>query len=89
MDDFGRQWWPQQPQPPQPTTTITWLPEVTKKDLDDLRNEFLQALEKLREDLKVAEQQDIEEGNPDCGIEEKRELIRQIAESFGVEIDFL
>lgn len=58
-------------------------PEISKKDFDALKAE----VEELRELLLAAKRFDEATGQPDCEMDEKVELIRQIADLVGVDVD--
>lgn len=62
-------------------------PAATKKDLDELREEFRKELRSLKKLLKAAAQYDEESGQPDCEQEEKIALIRKLAEGLGVDME--
>lgn len=57
--------------------------EISKKDFDALRKE----VEELKKLLLAAKAYDEATGQKDCEIDEKVELIRQVAELVGVDVD--
>lgn len=59
------------------------LPWATPQQIEELRQE-MQELKKL---LLAAKQYDEATGQPDCHMDEKVELIRQLAELVGVDVD--
>lgn len=63
------------------------LPNVieyaTKAELAALRRE----LEELKAELKKARAKDIEENAPDCKMKESVELVRELAEKLGVDLE--
>lgn len=87
IDDFHDRWKPQPHISPytvpfvQPQVVIAPAPPVqvpTKEEID----EFHRLLEKAR-------QWDIEHGEPDCGTEEKRQRLKELADELGIEISFV
>lgn len=58
-------------------------PTVTREELDDLRK----TVEQMREELREAKKQDEAEGNADCEMAEKVELLRRVAELVGVSLE--
>jgi hypothetical protein len=46
-------------------------------------------LEEFRRLLERAREYDRAHGQPDCGLEEKRRRVRELAESLGVKVDFV
>jgi hypothetical protein len=60
-----------------------YVPGPTKEEFEALKKE----LEELKERLKEGKKQDEEEGNPDCEMEEKIELLRQLGELMGVNLE--
>jgi hypothetical protein len=63
---------------PQISVTPIQLQVPTKEEID----EFYRLLEKAR-------QWDIEHGEPDCGTEEKRQRLKELADELGIEINFV
>ena len=43
-------------------------------------------VEQMKRDLEVAKQQDIKDGNPDCEMEDKVLVLKQIAKMFGINL---
>lgn len=63
---------------------IVWPPAApSQEEFDQLKRD----VEEMRKELVVARQQDIEDGNPDCEMEEKIAFIRGIAEFVGIDLD--
>lgn len=84
-DEWGKTFpdrWPSVPVYPSTTTTI-YLTEVTKEDFEALKKE----VEDLKRLLLAAKAFDEATGQPDCEMDEKVELIRQIADLVGVDVD--
>ena len=89
-DHFHDKWtdpWPYQtiPAPLAPTVTISphYPPEVTKAEFEKLRQEVLE----MKALLKRAKLYDEKNGEPDCEIEDKMELLRRVAKAVGVDLD--
>ncbi len=55
----------------------------SKAEFDALKAE----LEELKKQLEVGKQQDIDNGEPDCEMEEKIQLFRDLGAIFGVDFD--
>lgn len=55
----------------------------SREEFEALRVE----LNKVKEELKKAKQQDIDEGNPDCEMEEKIEIFRKLGKMVGIDFD--
>lgn len=66
---------------------VTDQSSVTKRDLEDLRDEFRKELRSLKKLLKAAAQYDDESGQPDCEQEEKIALIRKLAAALEVDME--
>lgn len=62
---------------------ITNIPEVSKKDFDDLKKEVLE----MKELLKKAIKYDKDNNEPNCEVEEKLETLKKVAELLGVSLD--
>ena len=80
VDHYRDRWNPQTPQIHPSDFHFQPLPEpkVTKEEVE----EFRVLLEKARE-------YDRRNNQPDCGLEEKRQALKAIAEKLGIAIDFL
>ena len=59
------------------------LPQINSLEVQQLKAE----IEVLKRQLKEARRQDIEEGNPDCEMAEKVDIIKDIAKSLGVDLE--
>lgn len=90
-DDFIDRWTPPPVYPDEPKKIYpgpekrgpTYIPVVPPNmPTQDEIDEFRRLLEKAR-------QQDIEEGNPDCGSAEKKRILKEIADQFGIDISFV
>ncbi len=55
----------------------------TRQEFDDLKKDVLE----MRELLKRAKIYDEENGQKDCELEEKKEIIRKVAEAVGIDIE--
>jgi hypothetical protein len=86
-DEWQRRWdkWLEEqrnnPPPPQPIIPVPPLvtpPLVTQEEID--------MLERL---LEKAKKYDKEHNQPDCEMEEKKELLRKLAEKLGINLDFI
>lgn len=62
---------------------ITNPPEVSREEFDELKRDVLE----MKELLKRAKKYDEENGEPDCEIEEKMELLRRVAKLVGVDLN--
>lgn len=60
----------------------TIAPDVTRGEFEDLRKE----VEQLKELLKRAKQYDEDNNEPDCEIDEKMEVLRQVAKIFQIDL---
>lgn len=67
---------------PIPTITLPPVETVKKEDFEALRKEVME----LKELLKAAIKYDKETGEPDCHMDEKIELIKQVAKYVGVDL---
>ena len=84
-DDWQRQWpsvWPGKLPDPSPTPIVINRPEVSKKEFDELKK----LVEQMRDELIAARMQDEREGNEDCEMGEKVNLLKGIAAAMGVDI---
>ena len=69
------QLWPQQP----------WKqsqPEISRSEFEELKRQ----VEEMRRELIDAKRQDEAEGNPDCEMEDKVALLKEIAKVVGVDL---
>lgn len=82
MDHFHDKWKDYQLPPVTPlpwgSVNITYPSPITPEEI----NEFRKLLERARE-------YDKKNNEPDCELQEKKELVKQLAEKLGVKIDFL
>ena len=62
---------------------ISGPPEITKAEFDELKRQVLE----MKELLKRAIKYDKDNGEPECEIEEKMEILRKIAQLVGVNLD--
>lgn len=90
-DDYGRTfpdrwpgWYPTTPSTGT-STVITIPPAVSREEFEALKKEVTE-LVKL---LKAAKIYDEATGQPDCEMDEKVELIKQLAETLGVDLEDL
>ena len=83
MDDWMHRHpaFPQQPSITWPTTVMP--AEVTKEEFEELKAE----MESLKKLLHAAKIYDEETGQPDCEIAEKMTMIKEYAESLGVDLE--
>jgi hypothetical protein len=67
-----------------PTTPLpnNILQLVPRYEFDALKRE----VEQMKKELEAAKAQDVADGNPDCEMEEKVELLKKIAELVGVDL---
>ena len=63
-------------------------PEVTKIEFDKMRDELKKEIKDLQELLKKAKIYDEQNNEPDCELEDKKKRLREIAEAWGLEIEF-
>lgn len=75
--------WPPLPPVEGKPLPIVIQPEVTKEQFDELKKEVLE----MKELLKRAIKYDQDNGEPECQIEEKMELLRKVAEMVGISLD--
>ncbi len=61
-----------------------WLDHIKDAEIEDLKKR-VKSLEDL---LKKAKQYDTDNGEPDCEIDEKVELLKKLAKELGVELEF-
>ena len=58
------------------------FPQIEREEIEKLKRE----VEEMRELLKRAKKYDAENGEPDCAMDEKIELIKKIAKLVGVDL---
>jgi hypothetical protein len=75
---------------PLPDTIIYSDPpaQVTKSDLDLLRDELKKEIQILIDLLKKAKIYDAENQEPDCELEDKKKRLKEIAQGWGLDIEF-
>lgn len=81
--------WPVPDSNPPRRTPVTFPENGTSFRLNQLEKEVKALRERvleMHEELRKARQQDIDEGNPDCEMEEKVSILKQIAELVGVDL---
>ena len=82
----GSPWYPVGPDVPMPGgaggITIA-APQVSRAEFDDFKRQVLE----MKELLKRAKAYDEANGEPDCEIDEKMDLLRRIAKVVGVNLD--
>lgn len=69
-------------EPYRPNKTVVPTINVSREEFDALRKE----VEEMKELLKRAKKYDEDNGEPDCEIDEKMELLRRVAEAVGVDL---
>lgn len=75
---------PYEPAPmPDPKFPPIIVPQISKKEFDELKKEVLE----MKELLRRAKEYDEKHDEPDCEIDEKMALLRKIAKIVGVELD--
>ncbi len=68
--------------PQVPLTPVFPIPEITRSEFEDLKKEFNQ----LKELLKQAKRFDEATGQPDCEMDQKITFLKQTAAALGLEI---
>ena len=58
-------------------------PQVTRDEFEALKKEIVE----LRELLSQAKKQDEEEGNPDCEMEDKIEILKRLGKAVGIDLE--
>lgn len=82
--DKWKDWDPMRPLIPQPIPgQVIPAPEITKQEFDELRKE----VQDMKELLRRAKIYDEENGETDCEIDEKMDLLRRIAKLVGVDLE--
>lgn len=66
-----------------PGGTVVFTPPVTRAEFEALRVE----LEAVKKQLLEAKKQDEADGNPDCEMEEKIDIFRQLGKMVGIDFD--
>lgn len=80
MDHFYDKWRKYEPlhQPTPPSVLLPVVPSITPEEI----LEFRKLLDRARE-------YDRQHGQPDCGLDEKRQRLKDLAKELGVEIEFV
>lgn len=72
------------------TTTSTRIEgPLSQEEIKALRDFILRDLPEFKALLERARQYDIDNNEPDCELQEKKQRILDLAEELGIEIDFL
>lgn len=82
IGDFYRDKWTQ-PEYQRPYTWITTTGDVPKADFDKLKKE----VEDMKELLKRAKLYDEQNGEPDCEMDDKVELLKKFAKALDVSLE--
>ncbi len=93
MDHYGDKWGEQYPRP-NPILSgspNSWgfTPELTQQEIQKLREFILNDLPEFKALLERMRQYDIDNDQPNCELEEKKQRVLDLAEELGIEIDFL
>lgn len=81
---IGDQWTGNPPPNILPYIVPTYIgPSVSRQEFEVLKKE----VEALKKELEKAKQEDIDNGEPDCEMEEKIAIFRRLGELFGVDFD--
>lgn len=88
MDDYKEDWsrkypWTITTGGTYPTPTNP--PAVDQATIDEMRKD----IERLKRQVEAAKEYDTRNNEPECGLEEKRKVLQDIAKAFKLEIDFL
>lgn len=93
MDHYVDKWGEQYPRPNPilPGSPNSWgiTPELTQQEIQKLREFILNDLPEFKALLERMRQYDIDNDQPDCELEEKKQRVLDLAEELGIEIDFL
>ncbi len=65
-----------------PAKPFQYQPPVSREEFDRLK----EMVEQMHKELQAARKQDIENGEPDCEMEDKVVLLKSIAKAFGVDL---
>ena len=81
-------WYPLIPQVPaapmpQAPITITMSPEISRAEFEDLKRQVAE----MKELLRRAKEYDERNGEPECEMAEKMDLLRRVAKMVGVDLD--
>lgn len=72
-----------QPYPLQPPITIYTPPEISRAEFDELKRQ----VSEMKELLKRAKKYDEDNGEPECEVDEKMDVLRRVAKIVGVSLD--
>lgn len=94
MDHYGDKWGGQYPRPNPiipPKSPDSWVitPQLTPQETLKLRQFILNDLPEFKALLERMRQYDIDNDQPDCELEEKKQRILDLAKELEIEIDFL
>jgi len=82
-----RPWYPNSPpavpMPGQGPIVIQGPPEISRAEFDELKRQVAE----MKELLKRAKKYDEDNGEPDCEIDEKMDLLRRVAKMVGISLD--
>ena len=78
-DHYRDRWVPE----PKTWTNVVLTPPVSREEFDKLKAE----VEEMKKLLKRAKEYDERNGEPECEIDEKMDLLRKVAEMVGVSLD--
>lgn len=76
-------WYPNQPGLVPATGGTYTIPLVSRAEFDELKRQ----VEEMTKLLKRAKKYDEDNGEPDCEIDEKMDLLRKVAKMVGVDLD--
>lgn len=82
MDDYKEDWTNRYPGW---QTTTHYPPAFDQSAIDDMKKD----IERLKRQVEAAKEYDIRNNEPECGLEEKRKVLQDIAKVFNLEINFL
>jgi hypothetical protein len=90
MDKWQPQPWypslpyiPTYPNPIQPNIILNPPPVISKEEFDSLKRDVAE----MKELLKRAKEYDERNGEPDCEMDEKMDVLRRVAKMVGVDLD--
>lgn len=83
-------WYPSQPGPiplpgtiPTPYIPYPPMPDISRAEFEDLKRQVLE----MKELLKRAKKYDEDNGEPDCEIDDKMEILRRVAKLVNVDLN--
>ena len=83
VGDHYRDLWKPQPWYPSGLAQPIQQPVITRAEFDELKRQ----VEEMKELLKRAKKYDEDNGEPDCEIDEKMEILRKVAKLVGVSLE--